>query len=66
MGAIPVLIRKIDKVGITYFYLTESGGMTEEVAVMAMEEQPLINMKQVINKMILNKVLLRLKDAITQ
>ena len=38
-NAISVLVRKII---ITYFCLTESGGTTKEVVVMATEEQPLI------------------------
>lgn len=38
MSAVSVLAGKL--YDITCFYLTESGGTTDEVAVMAMEEQP--------------------------
>ena len=53
---------------ITCFYLTESGGTTDEVVVMTIEEQPPVKseerQRRKANKATLNKVLLRLKDAV--
>jgi len=45
MRAISVLVGKVNN-DITYFYLTESSGATYEVAVMAMEEQPQVNINE--------------------